>query len=61
LIKLKSITTGWAGGKMDLVLDASGDDSNFHGSNKKPTELGADIKSALLCDDEKITVGRVEC
>lgn len=45
---------------MDLVLDASGDHTDLHGSHQQPAQLGANIQHAVLRYDEKVAVCRVE-
>ncbi len=45
---------------MNLVFHASGDHANLQGPDEKPAEFGADVKDAILGDDQEVTVRRIE-
>lgn len=60
LVELEGVAAGRAGGEVDLVFDAAGDDCDLEGPDEEPAVFCADVEGALLRDDEEVAVGRVE-
>lgn len=61
LVELKDVTPYWTFGESDAIPDAAWNDADLVGSDQETAELGLDIKSAVLRDDEEVTICGVEC
>lgn len=57
LVQLEDVAADGAGGELNAVLDAAGDDADFVWADEEVAEFGADVEDAVLGDDEEVAVG----
>lgn len=60
LIQLEDIAAHWPQRKRNAIPNASGNDADFVRTNQQTTELGLNVKNAVLQHDEEVAVGAVE-